>query len=351
MANLVLRAMRPLASCAPRLATVAGPRVIANGRNLAPMGGVALVAGVVVAAELLPTAHAEDVSIAQVKAEITKIIDASAEKNGDGTSLAGTFVRLAWHCAGTYSKADNSGGSDGARVRFNPEATWGANAGLGPARDALEPVKAKFGKALSYADLYTLSGVAAVEAMGGPSIPYKLGRVDEPSGAKSPPDGRLPDADKGCKAATIGHIRDIFGRMGFNDEEMVALIGAHAVGRCHENASGYWGPWTFAETTFSNEYFRLLVEETWTIKKTHNKRKWTGPEQYEDPTGKLMLLPSDLALIWDPAFKKVVEVYAKDEEKFFKDFAAAFGKLLALGCPQCSVEPSLLDKIRGFVGL
>ena len=45
------------------------------------------------------------------------------------------------------------------------------------------------------------------------------------------------------------------------------------------------------------------------------------------------------------------EVYAKDEEKFFKDFAAAFGKLLALGCPQCSVEPSLLDKIRGFVGL
>ena len=213
MANLVLRAMRPLASCAPRLATVAGPRVIANGRNLAPMGGVALVAGVVVAAELLPTAHAEDVSIAQVKAEITKIIDASAEKNGDGTSLAGTFVRLAWHCAGTYSKADNSGGSDGARMRFNPEATWGANAGLGPARDALEPVKAKFGKALSYADLYTLSGVAAVEAMGGPSIPYKLGRVDEPSGAKSPPDGRLPDADKGCKAATIGHIRDIFGRM------------------------------------------------------------------------------------------------------------------------------------------
>ena len=170
-----------------------------------------------------------------------------------GSCIRAFFRRLAWHCAGTYSKTDNSGGSDGARMRFNPEATWGANAGLGPARDALEPVKAKFGKALSYADLYTLSGVAAVEAMGGPSIPYKLGRVDEPSGAKSPPDGRLPDADKGCKAATIGHIRDIFGRMGFNDEEMVALIGAHAVGRCHENASGYWGPWTFAETTFSNE--------------------------------------------------------------------------------------------------
>ena len=42
---------------------------------------------------------------------------------------------------------------------------------------------------------------------------------------------------------------------------------------------------------------RSTVEETWTIKKTHNKRKWTGPEQYEDPTGKLMMLPSDLALV------------------------------------------------------
>lgn len=50
--------------------------------------------------------------------------------------------------------------------------------------------------------------------------------------------GRLPDADKGTIGGTIQHIRDIFGRMGFNDREMVALIGAHAVGRCHTEASG-----------------------------------------------------------------------------------------------------------------
>lgn len=47
--------------------------------------------------------------------------------------------------------------------------------------------------------------------------------------------------------------------MGFNDAETVALIGAHAVGRCHTDRSGHWGPWTNAETTFSNEYFRLLL--------------------------------------------------------------------------------------------
>lgn len=50
--------------------------------------------------------------------------------------------------------------------------------------------------------------------------------------------GRLPDADKGTIGGTIQHIRDIFGRMGFTDREMVALIGAHAVGRCHTEASG-----------------------------------------------------------------------------------------------------------------
>ena len=76
-----------------------------------------------------------------------------------------------------------------------------------------------------------------------------------------PPDGRLPDADKGSRPKTIEHIRDVFYRMGFNDKEIVALLGAHAMGRCHTDRSGYWGPWTFAENTFSNEYFRLLTEE------------------------------------------------------------------------------------------
>ena len=117
------------------------------------------------------------------------------------------------------------------------------------------------------------------------------------SGESSPPDGRLPDADKGNPPKTIEHIKAVFNRMGFSDRQMVALSGAHALGRCHENASGYWGPWTFAETTFSNEYFRLLIEEKWTLKTAHNGKPWTGPVQYEDPTGKLMMLPSDIALL------------------------------------------------------
>ena len=113
-------------------------------------------------------------------------------------------------------------------------------------------------------------------------------------------------------------MRDIFSRMGLTDQEMVALLGAHAMGRCHTDRSGYWGPWTNAETTFSNEYFRLLVEERWSPKMTHNGKPWTGPDQFEDATGTLMMLPVDMALLAEPAFKKYVLKYAKDEDAFFQ---------------------------------
>lgn len=93
------------------------------------------------------------------------------------------------------------------------------------------------------------------------------------------------------------------------------------------------GPWTNAENTFSNEYFRLLVEERWSPKMTHNGKPWEGPDQFEDASGQLMMLPSDIFLMADPEFKKWVQIYAKDEGKFYKDFAAAFGKLLSLGVP------------------
>lgn len=253
----------------------------------------------------------------KVRESIVQVVDEDAERREDGTSLAGTFVRLAWHSCGTYQKSDNSGGCNGARMRFDPEASYGNNAGLAAARNVLEPVKSKFPE-LSYADLYTFAGVVAVEEAGGPKIDYVTGRKDMSDGKTSDPKDRLPDADKGSRSKTIQHMRDVFHRMGFTDQEMVALLGAHAMGRCHTEASGYWGPWTNAETTFSNEYFRLLVEERWSPKMTHNGKPWTGPDQYEDATGNLMMLPVDMALLADPEFKKWALVYGKDEDKFFK---------------------------------
>ncbi len=150
-------------------------------------------------------------------------------------------MRLAWHAAGTYDKADGSGGSGtGATMRFKPECAHEANRGLGAARDRLEAVKRAF-PAMSYADIWSLAGVVAVAEMGGPAVPWRAGRVDAASGAACPPDGRLPDATK-----KADHLREVWARMHMGDAEVVALIGAHALGRCHPGSSGYVGPWTFA---------------------------------------------------------------------------------------------------------
>ena len=114
--------------------------------------------------------------------------------------------------------------------------------------------------------------------------------------------------------------------MGFSDREIVALSGAHALGRCHPDASGYDGPWTPTPTTLNNGYYSLLLNVEWT------PRAWDGPFQYEDPSKKLMMLPSDLLLLTDKKFLKYTKQYATDNARFFKDFAAAFQKLEENGC-------------------
>jgi len=246
-----------------------------------------------------------------VKAAIADVLE---DENHDDGSYGPVFVRLSWHNAGTFDKATGSGGSEGAGMRYVPEADWGANAGLAIARARLESVKSKF-PGISYSDLWTLAGTTAIEEMGGPVLPFHCGRVDVLD--KKLPDGLLPDADGRDKkdSNVADHLRDIFYRMGFNDREIVALSGAHALGRCHVDASGFWGPWSRSPTTFSNEYFKLLLDEKWTLKKTHKGKKWTGPPQFEDK-----------------AMKPFVEMYAKDENLFFEDFSKAWTKLMSNGC-------------------
>ena len=119
--------------------------------------------------------------------------------------------------------------------------------------------------------------------MQGPIVPWRPGRQDRDV-AFCTPDGRLPDGAKGQD-----HIRAIFGRMGFNDQEMVALIGAHALGRCHTDRSGFEGPWTFSPTVFSNDFYTLLLDEKW------NYRKVCG---YIRPWNCLLLLSFLLRRLW-----------------------------------------------------
>jgi len=259
-----------------------------------------------------------------VRKLIKDLVDDSIPNDENGDSYGPLLVRLAWHASGTYDKKSGTGGSNGATMRFPPESSDGANAGLHVARSALDSIKKKF-PGLSHADLWTLAGVVAVQQMGGPEIPWRPGRSDyvASESSKVPANGRLPDAAQGAD-----HIRAVFGRMGFNDREMVALIGAHTLGRCHTDRSGYEGPWTRAPTTFSNDFYKVLLEKKWT------NRQWRGPKQFENADGKdLMMLPADMALMEDNEFRKYVELYAKDRGVFFKDFAGAFSKLLELGVP------------------
>ncbi|KAJ6151526.1 hypothetical protein N7470_007123 [Penicillium chermesinum] len=241
------------------------------------------------------------------KEDYQKVYDEIATKLANETdyddgSYGPVLVRLAWHASGTYDKETGTGGSNGATMRFAPES---------------DHVPLDY-----YSDLWTLAGAAAIQELGGPTIPWRPGREDKDVAACTP-DGRLPDASKDQR-----HIRDVFGRMGFDDREMVALCGAHALGRAHTDRSGFEGPWDFSPTVFTNEFFRLLVEEKW------NQRKWNGPTQFTDKTtSTLMMLPTDIALVKDRSFKQHVERYAKDSDAFFKEFSDAFVKLLELGVP------------------
>ncbi|XP_042476166.1 L-ascorbate peroxidase 2, cytosolic-like [Macadamia integrifolia] len=218
-----------------------------------------------------------------------------AEKN-----CAPIVVRLAWHSAGTYDVNTKTGGPFGT-MRHPEEQGHGSNRGLDIAVRLLQPIKDQF-PILSYADFVQLAGVVGVEVTGGPEIPFHPGREDKP---EPPPEGRLPDATKGSD-----HLRDVFGHMGLSDKEIVVLSGAHTLGRCHNERSGFEGLWTSNPLIFDNSYFTELI---------------TGEKEG------LLQLPTDKVLVEDPSFRPWVEKYAADEDAFFEDYVEAHLALSELG--------------------
>jgi len=157
------------------------------------------------------------------------------------------MVRLAWHDSGTFDKNiaedwPKAGGAIGS-IRFEPEIQHGANAGLINAIKLLEPVKEAY-SSVSYSDIFQMASARAIETAGGPSLGVVYGRVDAESPEQCSPEGNLPDAEAGPAgkfggtggtastqdATAEGHLRKVFYRMGFNDEEIVALSGAHTFG-------------------------------------------------------------------------------------------------------------------------
>lgn len=234
------------------------------------------------------------------------------------------------HSSGTYDQETDTGGSNGAGMRYEAEGGDPANAGLQFGRAFLEPVKERH-PWITYSDLWTLAGVVAIKEMGGPEIEWKGGRTDFVDDSKLPPRGRLPDATQGCD-----HLRAIFYRMGFNDQEIVALSGGHSLGRCHPDRSGFQGAWVNNPIRFSNQYFKLLLNLEWKPHTLPNGIKqfiYTDPDlaEVDEKVEPLMMLPTDMALLDDPEFLRWVRAYADDKDLFFDHFAKVFAKLIELG--------------------
>jgi catalase-peroxidase len=187
------------------------------------------------------------------------------------------FIRMAWHSAGTYRIADGRGGAACGSQRFAPLNSWPDNASLDKARRLLWPVKQKYGRKLSWADLMVFAGNCALESMGFKTFGFAGGREDiwEPEsdinwgseiewlGAQRYDDDKQLQKPYGAvqmgliyvnpegpggqpdPLAAAGHIRETFGRMAMNDEETVALIaGGHTFGKAHgaANAAQWCGP-------------------------------------------------------------------------------------------------------------
>ena len=176
------------------------------------------------------------------------------------------FIRMTWHAAGTYRSTDGRGGGGTGAQRFAPLNSWPDNGNLDKARRLLWPIKQKYGKKISWADLLILAGNVAIESMGGKTFGFSGGRpdiwgpeediswgvekewlenrrykgdreLDNPLAAVQMgliyvnPEG--PDGNPDPKASAKD-IRETFGRMAMNDEETVALVaGGHTFGKAH----------------------------------------------------------------------------------------------------------------------
>ena len=317
------------------------------------------------------------------------------------------FIRMAWHSAGTYRVADGRGGGGAGTQRFAPLNSWPDNANLDKARLLLWPVKQKYGRKLSWADLMILAGNCALESMGFKTAGFAGGRVDiwEPEADINwGPEGKWledkrysgdrelanplaavqmgliyvnPEGPNGNPdpIAAARDIRETFARMAMNDEETVALIaGGHTFGKAHGAAdpsqyigpepegagielqslgwsnsfgdgrgvhtitSGLEGAWTPTPTAWDNSFFDTLFGTEWVLTKSPaGAQQWTpkdpaavgyapdahDPAQRHPP----MMLTTDLALRFDPAYEKISRRFHQNPAEFQKAFAEAWYKL------------------------
>ncbi|MBX3035178.1 MAG: catalase/peroxidase HPI, partial [Bdellovibrionaceae bacterium] len=350
----------------------------------------------------------QKLDLKEVKKDIAKVLTQSQDWwPADYGHYGPFFIRMAWHSAGTYRVGDGRGGAGGGQQRFEPLNSWPDNANLDKARRLLWPVKQKYGKRLSWADLMVLTGNVSLESMGFKTIGFAGGRVDqwEPDivfwgtekkwmgDERRTKDGKLnssplaavqmgliyvnPEGPNGNSdpIAAAKDIRQAFGRMAMNDEEIVALIaGGHSFGKAHgahdpskcvgvapsaagieeqglgwknkcgtgvgkdATTSGLEGAWTTTPTQFSMSFLAHLFQFDWEKTKSPAgavqwiPKKGAGANMVpdaHDPNKRHapIMFTTDLSLKEDPEFRKISKRFLENPPEFEKAFARAWFKL------------------------
>ncbi|MBA0625898.1 hypothetical protein Godav_003646 [Gossypium davidsonii] len=238
------------------------------------------------------------------------------------------LVRLGWHDAGTYNKNieewPQRGGANGS-LRFEVELKHAANAGLVNALSLIQPIKDKYSDhnlGIAYASFFRhrYQCIRLCLCLETTNLIAFLCCSD--AGPPSPAD----------------HLREVFYRMGLNDKEIVALSGAHTLGRSRPERSGWGKP----ETKYTKDGPGTPGGQSWTVqwlKFDNSYFKDIKAKRDED----LLVLPTDAVLFEDSSFKVYAEKYAEDQETFFKDYAEAHAKLSNLGAKFDPPEGIVLD--------
>ena len=348
-----------------------------------------------------------ELDLEAVKADLRKMMTDSQDWwPADYGHYGPLFIRMAWHSAGTYRIHDGRGGARGAQQRFEPLNSWPDNVSLDKARRLLWPIKQKYGNNISWADLMVLAGTIAMEDMGFETYGFAGGRVDDweaditywgsetewlgderhsgdrelekplaavqmgliyvnPEGPNGKPDPLLAAQD----------IRQSFGRMAMNDEEVVALIaGGHTFGKAHgahkpeecleaEPAaaaieeqgfgwknncgtgkgadtitSGLEGAWSVNPVAWTHQYLDNLFGFEWVqTKSPAGATQWIPADgqaanlvpdaHIEGKRHAPIMFTTDLALKEDPAYRKIAKRFHENPEAFEDAFARAWFKL------------------------
>ena len=323
----------------------------------------------------------------------------------DWGHYGGLMIRMAWHSAGTYRVHDGRGGADGGQQRFEPLNSWPDNVSLDKARRLLWPVKKKYGRSVSWADLMILAGNVSLESMGFETLGFAGGRIDDweadlvywgaetemLEGKERYQEGELekplaavqmgliyvnPEGPGGNNdpLAAAKDMRESFGRMAMNDEEIVALVaGGHTLGKAHGarpadcldaepaaaaveeqgfgwknkcgkgNAedtmtSGLEGAWTQTPTAWSILYLDNLLRFEWEkTKSPAGATQWQPVEEIahslvpdahiEGKRNPPVMFTTDIALKEDPGFRAIAERFWKNPREFDEAFAKAWFKL------------------------